>query len=450
MCGIFGIVGHPEASNLTYLGLYALQHRGQESAGIVSTDGNRLYKIRRRSLVSEAFDQESFHYLKGTMAIGHVRYSTTGENIQRNVQPFIAAGSLGNLSIAHNGNLTNFKFLRSELESKGALFQSTMDTEVILHVMATSSGTTLVEKIEQGLKKVEGAYSLLFLSEKEVIAVRDPMGFRPLSLGWLKDSPVFASETCAFDLIGAKYDREIEPGEMVTATTDGKITSRRFAPTKKSAFCVFEHIYFARPDSTIFGSSVYEVRRRLGHELAKEFPLIKGDVVTPVPDSGMLTALGYSEQSHIPFQIGFVRNHYVGRTFIEPRQSIRGFEVKVKLNPVRSVLAGKRVVVVDDSIVRGTTSKKIIKMIREAGAKEICLLISSPPFVSPCTYGIDTPTTKELIASNKSVEEIKTFIGADQLHYLSLEGVYRAVKMERNLFCDACFTRNYPTSVELN
>lgn len=446
MCGIFGIAGHPEASNLTYLGLYALQHRGQEATGIVSADGDRLYNIRKQNLVAEAFDQDSFTYLRGPMAIGHVRYSTTGENIQRNVQPFIATGNFGTMAVAHNGNLTNFRELRRRLEGRGAVFQSTMDTEVILHMAAMTEAPTVGEKIERALLEIEGAYSLLFLSERELVAARDPWGFRPLCFGRLKKAAVFASETCAFDLIGATYERELEPGEIMIASPDGKVTSKRFAQPKKHAYCVFEQIYFSRPDSTVFGSSVYQARRRLGHELAREYP-VDADLVTPVPDSGMFTALGYAEQSKVPFQLGFVRNHYVGRTFIEPQQAIRDFGVKVKLNPVRSVLAGKRVIMVDDSIVRGTTSQKIVKMIRDAGAKEVSLLISSPPFISPCVYGIDTPTKEELIASSKSVEEIQRFIGVDRLCYLSLEGVFRAMESPREEFCDACFTGKYPTTL---
>lgn len=449
MCGIFGIAGHEEASNLTYLGLYALQHRGQESAGIVSSDGSRLYKVRRRSLVSEAFDNDSFAYLKGKMAIGHVRYSTTGTNIQRNVQPFIGTGNFGNLAVAHNGNLTNFRPLRKRLEEKGAVFQSTMDTEIILHLVGQAPGKSLVEKIENGLSQVEGAYSLLFLDEQRMIAVRDPRGIRPLCLGWLKKVPVIASESCAFDLIDAKYEREVEPGEILIITPNGKVESRRFGPKVQPKRCVFEHIYFARPDSTLFGQSAYNVRLRLGRELAREYPS-QADIVVPVPDSGVVTAIGFSSESKIPMQMGFIRNHYVGRTFIEPKQSIRGFGVKVKLNPVASVLAGKRVVVIDDSIVRGTTSQKIIKMIRDAGAKEIHLLISSPPVTGPCHYGIDTPTKEELIGAQMKVEEIRKFIGADELHYLSMDGVYRAVENQRETYCDACFSGNYPIPVDVN
>jgi amidophosphoribosyltransferase len=447
MCGIFGIAGHKEASNLTYLGLYALQHRGQEAAGIVSTDGERTYHVRRRHLVSDTFDRKTLETLKGDVAIGHVRYSTSGDNNFRNVQPFSAQGAFGSLSVAHNGNLTNFSSLRSKLQEKGAIFQSTMDTEVILHVVGQSKGDTLEEKIVEGLKQLQGAYSLLFLTEKEMIAVRDPMGFRPLSVAKLDGAPVISSETCAFDLIGAQYEREIEPGQIWIWRRGQKPVIKTFEPSKRRAACVFEHIYFARPDSMLFGKSVYDVRYRLGRELAKEHK-IEADLVMPVPDSGVVTAMGYSDESRIPLQMGLIRNHYVGRTFIEPKQSIRGFGVKVKLNPVKSVLKGKRVVVIDDSIVRGTTSKKIVKMIRDSGAQEITMLISSPPVISPCHYGIDTPNKDELIAANKSVDEIRKFIGADRLGYLSLEGVYRALEEDRNTYCDACFSNRYLTPLD--
>lgn len=449
MCGVFGITGQEEASNLTYLGLYAMQHRGQEAAGIVSSNGERLFKIRKRHLVSEAFTKDSFRYLKGSMAIGHVRYSTTGDNIQRNVQPFIASGNFGTLAVAHNGNLTNFSKLKAKLQNEGAVFQSTMDTEAIVHLVAQAKEKTLPEKIITALQALEGAFSLVFLSEKELVVARDPMGFRPLCLGRLGNSPVVASETCVFDLINAKYERDVNPGEMLILREDGSVESKIFAQERKPSFCIFEHIYFSRPDSMVFGSCVYENRKRLGHELARECN-VDADFVMPVPDSGSIIALGYSEESRIPLQMAFVRNHYVGRTFIEPEQSIRGFGVKIKLNPVRSLLKGKRVIVIDDSIVRGTTSKKIIKMIRDAGAKEVNLLIASPPFVSPCLYGVDTPTQEELISSSNSVDATRKHIGADRLYYLSLEGMYRAVKDQTATnFCDACFTRKYPTQVNL-
>ena len=444
MCGIFGIANHSEASNLTYLGLYALQHRGQEAAGIVSTDGTRLFKLRKRALVSDAFDENSFRFLKGRSAIGHTRYSTTGDNLIRNVQPFVATAGVGDISVAHNGNLTNFKELKESLQKRGAIFQSTMDTEVILHLIASEASGSLAERIVNSLNKLQGAFSLTFLSSQKLIAARDPWGFRPLSIGYLDDGIVFSSESCAFDLIGAKYKRELEPGEVVAIDySTGKVDSFWLQKKKRTAKCVFEHIYFSRPDSRIFDGDVYKSRKNLGRELAREYK-VHADVVIPVPDSGVLAALGYSEESGIPFQMGFIRNHYVGRTFIEPKQSIRGFGVRIKLNPVKSVMEGKNVVIVDDSIVRGTTCKKIIKMVKEAGAKEITFVVSSPPFKSPCTYGIDTPTKGELIASNYSVEEIRKYIGVDRLHYLSLEGIYRAIGMNSDSFCDACFSENYP------
>jgi len=447
MCGIFGMVGNDEAARFTYLGLYALQHRGQEGAGIVTSNGERLYRRLRKSLVSEGFDETSLDQLPGSMSIGHVRYSTTGANTQRNVQPFVASGSFGSFAVAHNGNLTNFPALRKKLEQRGALFQTTMDSEVFLHLASMAEGATMAERIENSLPQASGAYSLLFLTEKELIAARDPLGFRPLCLGRLNGKPVISSETTAFDLIGATYEREVEPGEMLVMTPDGNVRSRRFSPSPRRAACVFEFIYFARPDTTLFGKSAYDARLRLGKVLAEEHP-VKADVVIAVPDSGMVAAVGYSQQSGIPLQMGFIRNHYIGRTFIEPKQSIRGFGVKIKLNPVRSVLEGKRVVVIDDSIVRGTTCRKIIKMIRDCGAKSIHLLISSPPTKSPCFYGIDTPTKEELIASTKSIEEIRQFVGADELGYISMAGVYKAVGEDPSRFCDACFTENYPTPIE--
>jgi amidophosphoribosyltransferase len=446
MCGIFGVTNHAEASNLTYLGLYALQHRGQESAGIVSSDGEDLYKIRKRKQVSDSFDEKSFAFLKGDFSIGHVRYSTTGGNSYTNVQPFQASGKFGKLAIAHNGNLTNYFSLKSKLEDKGVIFQSTSDTEIILHLVAQSEGKTIFDKIEDAIKKVDGAFSLLFLTKDSVVAVRDPQGFRPLILGKVNGSYVFSSESCAFDLIGAEYLREIEPGEIVEVSRDGKINSKIYHKPAQ-ANCVFEHVYFARPDSIVFNETSYDVRKNLGKELAKENK-IDADLVIPVPDSGNLAALGFSEQSGIPFEFGFIRNHYVGRTFIEPKQSIRGFGVKVKLNPVKETLKGKKIIVIDDSIVRGTTSKKIIKMLRDTGAKEVTLLISSPPFIKPCFYGIDTPSEAELIAANHSMKEICDYIGADHLAYLTMDGMFRAIKKESKSFCTACFTGKYPTPVD--
>jgi amidophosphoribosyltransferase len=447
MCGIFGITHHPEASNLTYLGLYALQHRGQESAGIVSSDGEDLYKVRKRKQVSDSFDEAAFSYLKGEFAIGHVRYSTTGGNSYTNVQPFQASGKFGKLAVAHNGNLTNYFSLKKKLEDGGVIFQSTSDTEILLHLVAQSSAESLVDKIEETVKKVDGAFSLLFLTKDSMIAVRDPHGFRPLILGKVNNSYVFSSESCAFDLIGAEYIREVEPGELIEITHDGKLNSRKFNKPA-NASCVFEHVYFSRPDSVIFGETAYEVRKNLGRQLAKENKDLKADFVIPVPDSGNFAALGYAEESKIPFEFGFIRNHYIGRTFIEPKQSIRGFGVKVKLNPVKETLKGKSVIVIDDSIVRGTTSKKIVKMLRDAGAKEVSLLISSPPFVKPCFYGIDTPSESELIAANHSMKEICDYVGADHLAYLTMEGMFRAIKKDSNEFCKACFTGKYPTAVD--
>ncbi|MCB0309099.1 MAG: amidophosphoribosyltransferase [Bdellovibrionales bacterium] len=450
MCGIVGVVGHPEASNLSYLGLYALQHRGQESAGIVSTDGDRLFKIRKKTLVVDAFTNDSFKFLKGSSAIGHVRYSTTGQNALKNVQPMIATGGFGNVAVAHNGNITNFRDLKQIMEDQGALFQSTADTEIILHLLAREPVSDLKDKISQTMAKLDGAFSLLFLTPNEMIAVRDPWGFRPLSLGRLENGGfAVASETCAFDLIGARFERDIEPGEILVIAHNGTLKSTRINRKASEAKCVFEHVYFSRPDSFVFGKSVYQSRKELGFQLAKEHP-IKPDIVIPVPDSGVISAMGYAEAMNVPMQMGLIRNHYVGRTFIEPKQSIRGFGVKVKLNPVKSILEGKKVVIVDDSIVRGTTSQKIVKMVRDTGAKEIALLITSPPFLSPCVYGIDTPSKEELLASQFNVEQMREKIKADYLGFLSVEGMYKTLNFERSLFCDACFSGTYPTSVDLN
>ncbi len=447
-CGVVGIYNHPEASNIAYLGLYALQHRGQESAGIASTDSRIIYSHKDMGLVADIFRQEVLDSLPGTSAIGHVRYSTAGDSHIRNAQPFVVDYARGSIAIAHNGHLVNAGMLRDELEAYGSIFQSSMDTEVIIHLLASCKENHIVDRLIYALGKVKGAYSLLLLTEKRLIAARDPHGFRPLVLGRLKEGWVVASETCAFDLIEAEYIREIDPGEILVINEKG-LTSHR--PFEKVSYtpCIFEFIYFARPDSCIFGANVYEVRKNLGRVLAEEHGA-EADIVLPVPDSGLPAAVGYAEASGLPFEMGLVRNHYVGRTFIEPRDSIRHFGVKIKLNAIREVIGGKRVVVVDDSIVRGTTSRKIIKMIRSAGAKEVHLRISSPPTISPCFYGIDTPTKEELIASSHSVEEINRFVTSDTLGYLSIEGMYRAVKDAGGSFCDACFTGKYPVDVTVD
>jgi amidophosphoribosyltransferase len=445
-CAVFGIYDHPEAAKMTYLGLYALQHRGQEGSGIVSSDGKEFHIEKGVGLVSDIFTQESLKKLPGRMAIGHNRYSTFGGSALKNVHPLMVNYALGTLAMAHNGNLTNAHILRDELEAYGAIFQSTVDSEVIVHLIAHSKGDTLIHRITDALSRVSGAFSLVFLSEEGLIGVRDPYGVRPLSLGKLRESYVIASESSAFDLIEAEYIREIAPGEIVLINEKG-VTS--YTPFQKMphSFCIFEHIYFAKPDSFIFGENVYAVRKRLGLELAREFP-VPADVVIPVPDSGTSAALGYSLGSGIPYEYGLIRNHYVGRTFIEPEQSIRHFGVKIKLNAVREVLKGKRVIVIDDSLVRGTTSMKIVKMIRDVGAKEVHLRISSPSIVSPCFYGINTPTKKELIASTHSVEEIRQFITADSLAYLSMEGLLRSIKaFSPSEYCTACFTGEYPIPI---
>jgi amidophosphoribosyltransferase len=443
MCGIFGIFNHPEASNHTYLGLYALQHRGQESGGIVSSDGKQLHHHRQMGLVSEIFNRDILKRLSGKSAIGHVRYSTAGSSELKNAQPFIVDYAKGSIAIAHNGNLTNASSIRSKLEANGSIFQSNMDTEVIVHLIAHSKARAFVERTIQALKQVQGAYSLLFLTEKEMVAVRDPHGFRPLVLGRLGEAPVVASETCAFDLIGAKFSREIEPGEILLINQDGMQSFRPF-PKKTYHQCIFEFIYFARPDSFIFNRNVYRVRKSLGIQLAKESPA-PVEMVIPIPDSGIPATLGYSYESKIPLEMGMIRNHYVGRTFIEPEQTIRHFGVKIKLNPVRGLMEGKRVATVDDSIVRATTSRKINKMFRNAGAKEVHVRISSPPIIHPCFFGIDTPKRSELIASSHTVKDIQKYISANSLHYLSLEGLKKCMAEEAENFCYACFTGEYPT-----
>ncbi len=447
MCGIVGIFNHPEAAKLAYLGLYALQHRGQESAGIVSSDGKRLYSYRDMGHVAEVFHESVFEKIPGAAAIGHVRYSTTGGSEFKNAQPIAVDYSRGALAVAHNGNLVNSQKVSAELEAHGAIFQSTMDTELIIHLIAQSTKNSLLDRMTDALSQVRGAYSLVFLTETQMIAVRDPLGWRPLVIGQKGDSWVVASETCALDLLEATFVREVEPGEIVTFDKRGMHSVSPFPVPRKKAMCIFEFIYFARPDSHIFGRDVYEMRKGFGQQLAREHP-VAADVVIPVPDSGVQAALGYSEESGIPFQMGLIRNHYVGRTFIEPKESIRHFGVKIKLNPVRDVLKGKRVVVVDDSIVRGTTSRKIVKMIRDAGAKEVHVRISSPPTTDPCFYGIDTPTKEELIASHQGVDQICKFIGADSLGYLSTKGLYWFEKDPGEWFCDACFTGKYPMPMQ--
>jgi amidophosphoribosyltransferase len=442
-CGVFGVYRHPEAAKLTYLGLYALQHRGQESSGIVSSDGDMLHAEIGMGLVADVFNERRLEKLPGSMAMGHNRYSTTGSSLLRNAQPMVISYAGGSLAIAHNGNIVNAVEIRKELERQGAIFRSTTDTEVILHLIARSAETRLVDQVVDALRKVKGAYSLLLMTEKEMIGVRDSFGFRPLVLGRLGDETfVLSSETCALDLIEAEYVREIEPGEMVVIREGGVEFFQPF-PRTRQAFCIFEFIYFARPDSVIFEKNVYPIRKALGRQLAREAH-VEADVVIPVPDSGVPAALGYAEEAGIPFEMGLIRNHYVGRTFIEPQQAIRHFGAKVKLNPVKHFLCGKRVVVVDDSIVRGTTGQKIVTMLKNAGAKEVHVRVSSPPSISPCFYGIDTPSKRELIAANQSVEEIRDFLGADSLAYLSLNGLLQTVSPDRQRFCTACFTGDYP------
>ena len=442
-CGIFGVHNHPEASNLTYLGLYALQHRGQESCGIVSSDGQTLHSHKNMGLVADVFgNQEVFKSLPGFSAIGHVRYSTAGASVSKNIQPILVDYSRGSIAVAHNGNITNARIIKDELEAWGSIFQTTMDTEIIVHLLATSKANALEDRIVEALNRIEGAYCLLFLTEGRMIAVRDPNGFRPLCLGRLGSSYVVASETCALDLIEAEFIREIEPGEMIVIDKQGMksyFPFRKIQPTP----CIFEFIYFARPDSFIFGKNVYRVRKELGRQLAREHR-VEADLVIAVPDSGVPAAMGYAEEAGIPFEMGLIRNHYVGRTFIEPQQSIRHFGVKIKLNPVREVLKGKRVVVIDDSIVRGTTSRKIVKMVRNAGASEVHMRISSPPTSYPCYYGIDTPTRKELISSSHTIDEIRRYITADSLGYLSQEGLLDAVGRDDTEYCRACFSGGYP------
>lgn len=445
MCGIFGVYPHKEAARLTYLGLYALQHRGEEASGIISRCGRKVYLHKAPGLVSDVFDERIIRSLRGELAVGHVRYSTTGSSNVKNTQPFYVKSRIGDIAIAHNGNLTNTLSLRRELEDKGALFQTTMDSEIIAHLLAHSPNKDLKEAIIWSLSKLEGAYSLVLMLNDILIGSRDTYGWRPLCLGKLDGAYVLASETCALDLVGAQYIRDIEPGEIVFIHKD-KIES--VMPFKKTryAFCIFEYIYFARPDSNIFGHNVYMARKKLGAQMATEFPA-QADLVMPIPDSGTYAALGFSEASRIPFEYGLIRNHYVGRTFIQPAQDVRDFRVKVKLNPLREVLNGKRVLLVEDSIVRGTTSRARVKTLRQAGAKEVHMCVSCPPLKFPCFYGIDFPTRKELVAAKHDIAWIRDFVGADELDYLSLEGMLSSMPLPKEHFCTACFTGKYPTTL---
>jgi len=452
-CGVVAIHQHPEAETLAYLGLHALQHRGQESAGIVSSDGMSLHIHKSMGLVADIFTEKKLSRIRGTLAIGHTRYSTTGDSALLNAQPIMVQSNKGMIALAHNGNLTNAGEIRARMEAQGSIFQTSSDTEVIVHLIAQSREHTLPEAMADALRRVEGAFSLVMISPDRIFAARDPRGFRPLAMGRIpaqgdrqQDTIVFASETCAFDLVGATYEREVKPGELVIVGPEGVI-SRFYASALPQSSCIFEHVYFARPDSRVFGRPVQESREELGRQLAREAPA-DADLIVPVPDSGVTAAMGYAAESGIPLRFGLIRNHYVGRTFIEPQQSVRDFGVKLKLNPVRSLLEGKRVVLIDDSIVRGTTSKKIVRMIRNAGAKEVHMRISCPPTISPCFYGVDTPRKKELIAANNSVEEIRKYIGADSLAYLSIGGLRKACHDgEKTTYCTACYTGQYPTNL---
>lgn len=442
-CGVFGVYGNSKAAKLTYFGLYALQHRGQESAGIVTSDKGIIHMHKGTGEVSDVFArEETITALSGNIAVGHTRYSTTGASSLINIQPFLITNRSSNLAIAHNGNLTNSLELRRQLDSKGSIFQTTSDTEVILHLAARSGKRKRINRICEALRTIKGAYSLLFLTEDSIVAARDSYGFRPLALGKFRKTWIVASETCAFDIIGASYVRDIEPGEVLEISKNGL---RSYYPTEKTnhAFCIFEYIYFARPDSKVFGENVDKIRRRLGRQLAREHP-VDADIVIGIPDSANTATLGFAEESGIRFEIGLIRNHYVGRTFIDPRQNIRDLDVKVKFNPVKGVLKGRKVVIVDDSIVRGTTSKKLVKLIRESGAKEIHVRISSPPIVSPCFYGIDMPTKKELIASQRSVSAIEKHLRVDSLRYLSLKGMLSMASLPDSDFCASCFSGKYP------
>jgi len=444
-CGVFGVYGHPEAANLTYLGLYSLQHRGQESTGIVSYDKKFLYCHKDMGLVADVFTPEKLAELHGDFAIGHVRYSTSGGSLIKNAQPIVVDYARGSLAVAHNGNFVNAQRIRRELEEEGSIFTSTSDSEVLVHLIALSRREDFIEALTEGLEDIKGAYSFVMMTENKMIGLRDPSGFRPLSIGILDGAYILTSESCALDLIGAELVRDVEPGEIVWINKDGLHSVKPFKKAKEY-FCSFEYIYFARPDSLLNGETVATARKKLGKELAIEQPA-EADVVIPLPDSGIYAAQGYAEMAQIPLEFGMIRNHYVGRTFIEPRQSIRHFGVKVKLNPVRKFIEGKRVVIVDDSLVRGTTSRKIVKMLRKLGAKEVHMRIAAPPSIYPCFYGIDTPTEKELIGSTHTIKEIRDFLTADSLGYLSIEGLERSVCSMKNKLCLACFSGNYPIKI---
>jgi len=451
-CGVVAIYAHPEAEKLAYLGLHALQHRGQESAGIATSDGMTVRSHRAMGLVADIFIEEFLTPLRGSLAIGHTRYSTAGDSALLNAQPILVQSNKGSIALAHNGNLVNASEIRARLEGQGSIFQTNSDTEVIVHLIALSKEHTLPDAISDALQQVEGAFSLVMISTDRIFAVRDPRGFRPLAMGRIpsqkgqkQETIVFASETCAFDLIGATYERDVKPGELVVVGPEG-ISSTFYTKPEPQSSCIFEHVYFSRPDSLVFGRAVQESREQLGRQLAREAPA-EADIVVPVPDSGVTAAMGYAAESGIPFRFGLIRNHYVGRTFIEPKQSVRDFGVRLKLNPVRSLLEGKRVVLIDDSIVRGTTSRKIVRMVRNAGAREVHMRISCPPTISPCFYGVDTPSKRELIAANKSIEQIREFIGADSLSYLSVDGLKKACgDGQKTTYCSACYTGTYPTN----
>jgi amidophosphoribosyltransferase len=448
-CGVFGIFGNPEAANLTYLGLYALQHRGQESAGIVTADGERMLASRAMGHVADAFDTAALEGLPGHLAIGHTRYSTSGESRLFNAQPFLIDCAHGQIAVAHNGNLVNAQELREELVRDGSIFQTSSDTEVLLHLYARSKAPSVEEALVESIAQIRGAYSLALLTKDRLIAVRDPNGFRPLALGKLGDAWIVCSETCALDLIGATYVRDVEPGEVIVISAGGLRSIKAFPAAPVLSQCVFEHVYFARPDSYVFGRSVNDVRTELGRVLAREAPA-GADVVVPIPDSGVCAATGFAEEAELPLRMGLIRNHYVGRTFIQPQQAIRHFGVKVKLNPVRSILEGKSVVLLDDSLVRGTTSRKIVKMVKAAGAREVHLRISCPPTISPCFYGVDTPSRAELIGATHTIEEIRKYVGADTLAYLSLEGLRAALGSDQRSYCTSCYTGVYPVAFPRN